>query len=67
MVDTTRRPECLRALRSLVEDPSVLARIRRRALTDAVGHVPEGAAFNILSVLFGDDPPSWRTPREPSR
>jgi len=54
-VDTSRRQDCLQAIASLVEDASLLARIRRRALADVVAHVPEQSAFNILSALFGDD------------
>jgi hypothetical protein len=63
VVDTSRRQDCLRALTSLIEDPNLLARIRRRAITDAVAHIPEQAAFNILSVMFGDDRGPWRNHR----
>ena len=52
VVDTTSADACWRALRSLVDDEHLRARLRANAIRDACAFFPERAAFNILAVLF---------------
>ncbi len=56
VVDTSSAEACWRALRSLVDDEHLRARLRANAIRDACAFFPERAAFNILTVLF--DPPA---------
>jgi glycosyltransferase involved in cell wall biosynthesis len=63
VVNTSFRNDCVKAIASLVEDPGLLARLRRRALGDIVAHVPEQAASNLLAAMFGDGPASSRPAR----
>jgi len=52
VVDTSDSEVCWRALRSLVDDEHLRARLRNNAIQDACAFFPERAAFNILTVLF---------------
>ena len=54
VVDTSSAEACWRALRSLVDDEHLRARLRANAIRDACAFFPERAALNILAVLFGD-------------
>ena len=58
VVDTSSAEACWRALRSLVEDEHLAARLRANAIRDACAFFPERAALNILAVLFGEQPES---------
>ncbi|MBX3052742.1 MAG: glycosyltransferase [Caldilineaceae bacterium] len=55
MVDTSSAEACWRALRSLVDDEYLRARLRTNAIRDVCTFFPERAALNILAVLFGKD------------
>ena len=52
VVDTSSAEACWRALRSLVDDEHLRARLQGNAIRDACAFFPERAAFNILAVLF---------------
>jgi GT2 family glycosyltransferase len=65
VVDTANRTACQQAIGMLIEDGELLAKIRRRALSDVARFWPERAAFSILNALFleskqapGGPPPS---------
>lgn len=55
VVDTSSAEACRRALRSLIDDEHLRARLRANAIRDACSFFPERAALNILAVLFGED------------
>jgi glycosyltransferase involved in cell wall biosynthesis len=53
VVDTSSGDACERSLSRLIEEHEFRTSLQERALADVVAHAPEGAAFRILSVLFG--------------
>ena len=61
VVDTSSAEACWRALRSLVEEEHLAARLRANAIRDACAFFPERAALNILTALFGEQPESGGT------
>jgi GT2 family glycosyltransferase/glycosyltransferase involved in cell wall biosynthesis len=52
-VDTMSEAACEGALRRLIEDRALRARLQAAALQDVVAFYPERAAFNIAGALFG--------------
>jgi len=58
IVDPSDHTACWKAIGSLIEDGELLAKLRRRAVSDVVRYWPEQAAFNILSDLFLERTPA---------
>lgn len=54
VVDTTSAEACWRALRNLVDDDDLRARLRSEAIRDACAFYPERAAGKILEQLWGE-------------
>ena len=55
VVDTENFSQCVNVLRRLVEDDLFRSNLQMQAIKDVVQYHPEGVAYRILSVLFGDE------------
>jgi glycosyltransferase involved in cell wall biosynthesis len=53
VADTASNEDCIKQASRLVDDATLRTNLQRRAIDDANLHVPEAAALNMLTALFG--------------